>query len=316
MREFMITLLPREVILWILSWSILIIYGIKKILSVFLTHTTSHIQSTIHTIDAWTLHTETQHNEEWDTDKSSLHAVDVTEKLLQHIDIETQDQDKQTWNDTLTQSMIEVNKDDNAYDPGIYKIKTNIEQVNKQSAHYEHLTSQIDNLKAKNLLIEYEKKLIEATMDFPDDILLNSMLWDRYIEQGDFKKAQTLYKKLHIKNEHDDKLLYKLSIINMELGDLQSAEFLLIKARDLKPENPKYYELLAEIYYNLERLDDSIEAMSKAVDLRPNKFEYIEILWKLYKETDNIQWYYKALLKMNALEPLNQKIKAELAHFN
>jgi hypothetical protein len=55
--------------------------------------------------------------------------------------------------------------------------------------------------------------------------------------------------------------------------------------------------------------------MEKAVDLRPTKFEYIEILWKLYKETDNIQLYYKTLLKMNALEPLNQRVRWELSKF-
>lgn len=55
--------------------------------------------------------------------------------------------------------------------------------------------------------------------------------------------------------------------------------------------------------------------MEKAVDLRPTKFEYMEILGKLYKETNNIKLYYKTLLKMNVIEPLNQKIKLELIKF-
>ena len=113
MREFMITLLPREIILWILSWSILIVYGIKKIRSIcFNRIRRSPIQSVVPTIDTWTLSIDSSQNELWDTNELSSQAVDVTEKLLQHIDIETHDQDTQTWNDTLTQSMIEVHKDE------------------------------------------------------------------------------------------------------------------------------------------------------------------------------------------------------------
>lgn len=127
----------------------------------------------------------------------------------------------------------------------------------------------------------------------------------------DIKKAQTIYKKLHFANEADDKALYKLWTINLELGDIQAAEYLIGKAKDIEPEDPRYYRL-AEVKYNLEKVDECIELMEKAVDLRPTKFEYIEILWKLYKETNNIQLYYKTLLKMNALEPLNQKVRSEL----
>lgn len=199
--------------------------------------------------------------------------------------------------------------------PEIYNTNTNIESINKQNLHFETLKQQINNLMTRWLMIEYEKKLVEATIDFPDDPYFNTMLGDLYLENHDFKKAQTIYKKLHLQNEFDDKSLYKLGIINLELGDMQSAEYLLTKAKELKPENPKYYQSLAEVKYNLEKIDECIDLMEKAVDLRPTKFEYIEILWKLYKESDNIQLYYKTLLKMNALEPLNQKVRSELSKF-
>jgi predicted Zn-dependent protease len=193
--------------------------------------------------------------------------------------------------------------------PEIYNVNTNIEVINKQKSQFELLKHEVDNLKTRSLRVEYEKKLIEATIDFPDNVYFNTLLGDHYIENNDFKKAQTIYKKLHLQDEFDDKALYKLGVINLELGDVQAAEYLLNKAKELKPENPKYYQVLAEIKYNLEKIDECIELMEKAVDLRPTKFDYIEILGKLYKETDNIQLYYKTLLKMNALEPLNQRVR-------
>ncbi len=194
----------------------------------------------------------------------------------------------------------------------IYNTQTNLETINKQKSRFEVLKHEIENLKTRALRVDYEKKLVEATIHFPEEEYFNTLLGDRYIENRDFKKAQTIYKKLHFSNELDDKALYKLGFINLELGDTQAAEYLVGKAKELKPENPKYYQTLAEIKYNLEKIDECIELMEKAVDLRPTKFEYIEILGKLYKETNNIQLYYKTLLKMNALEPLNQRVKSEL----
>lgn len=199
--------------------------------------------------------------------------------------------------------------------PEIYNTNTNIETINKQKTQFETLKWEIEHLGKRGMSMEYEKKLIEATIDFPEDIYFNTLLGDYYIDTKDFKKAQTIYKKLHLQDALNDWALFKLWIINLELGDIQIAEFLLGKAKDLKPENPKYYQILAEVKYNLEKIDESIELMEKAVDLRPNKFEYMEILGKLYKETDNIKLYYKTLLKMNVIEPMNLKVKAELNKF-
>jgi len=52
--------------------------------------------------------------------------------------------------------------------------------------------------------MEYEKKLIEATIDFPEDIYFNTLLGDYYIDTKDFKKAQTIYKKLHLQDALND----------------------------------------------------------------------------------------------------------------
>ena len=199
--------------------------------------------------------------------------------------------------------------------PEIYNSNSNIETINKQKLQFESLISEIEHLGKRGMSIEYEKKLIEATIDFSDDVYFNTLLWDYYMENNDFKKAQTIYKKLYLQDALNDNALYKLWIINLELWDIPVAEYLLTKAKDLKPENPKYYQILAEVKYNLEKIDESVELMEKAVDLRPTKFEYMEILGKLYKETNNIKLYYKTLLKMNVIEPLNQKIKLELIKF-
>lgn len=263
---------------------------------------------------------------------NELDNLSITDKLLQNIDAEQRKEEvlnkielmEKEWYtsevdleglETILKKIPQEPVKNEIVSPEIYNTNTNLEQINKQKTQFEFLRNEIELYKAKWNDVEYEKKLIQATIDFPDDYYFNGALWDRYMEREDYKKAQTLFKKLHLQNENDDKILYKLGIINLELNDLNAAEFLLTKAKDLKPENPKYYQSLAEVKYSVEKIDESIELMEKAVDLRPTKFEYIEILWKLYKETDNIQLYYKTLLKMNALEPLNQRVRWELSKF-
>ncbi|MFA7284254.1 MAG: hypothetical protein WC004_00330 [Candidatus Absconditabacterales bacterium] len=351
MREIIAQLVPYEIYIWIVSLCLIIggfaynvllriIQAIKdKQKSIAEARAAAAIQSTKkEQLITQVLEEEIVVYEEIET--ASDTQTDIAHKMLQQIEIELspeiqitnnleeRERNEQTENiineqqveegskvDTIkeeTKNIVEQPKKTNTTTVEIYNTQTNLEAVNKQKSHFEVLKHEIENLKTRGLRVDYEKKLVEATIDFPDEEYFNTLLGDWYMENRDFKKAQTIYKKIHFTNPLDDKSLYKLGVINLELGDIQAAEYLVTKAKDIKPENPKYYQTLAEIKYNLEKIDECIESMEKAVDLRPTKFEYIEILGKLYKETNNVQLYYKTLLKMNALEPLNQRVKSEL----
>lgn len=335
MKEFILAISPYEIYIWLLCLIIILFQIIKSIIKGIIWYKNKKNKST----DIITIANEIEISNENTVDRNDLDWLTITEKLLQHIDVENSDieiipnkielMEKEGYNEEWTENINngelqnqEVNnnneggqKQEIIISPEIYNTNTNHEQINKKKSQFDYLKNEIELLKSKWLMVEYEKKLIEATIDFPDDYYFNNALWDRYMESEDFKKAHTLFKKIYTLHENDDKILFKLWLINLELNDLSAAEFLVWKAKDLKPENPRYYQVLAEIKYNTEKIDESIELMERAVDLRPTKFEYVEILGKLYKETDNIQLYYKTLLKMNALEPLNQRVRWELHKF-
>lgn len=328
MKEFILSIMRYEIYVWIISW--VVVFGRLLITLRNSIGSVLNRKKNNHQIETNQNHLEQRSDEP--LEENSMESLSITEKLLQHIDAEQTEQKEipnkielmeKEWytaetiheDDNTNEADIMEIKETKSNATDIYNIKTNHETINKQRSQFEFLKNEIELLKSRQQRVEYEKKLIQATIDFPDDYYFNSSLWDWYIESEDFRKAQTIFKKLHLQNESDDKVLYKLWTIHLELWDAQSAEYILEKAKDLKPENPKYYQALAEIKYNLEKIEESIELMEKAVDLRPTKFEYIEILWKLYKETDNIQLYYKTLLKMNALEPLNQRVRWELSKF-
>ncbi len=331
MKEIILQLAHYEIYIRLLCFLVIVLQIIQSLFASIQNYKKN--KKNIQTHGEYTLKDDSSITEPEVWNENNLDTLSITEKLLQNIDIESDflettpnkielmEKEQPEWVDIVTEQEPEVtvgettSHQENFISPEIYNTNTNHEQINKQRSQFDYLKNEIELLKAKGLMVEYEKKLIEATIDFPDDYYFNNALWDRYMENEDYKKAHTLFKKLHAQNENDDKILFKLWLINLELNDLSTAEFLVTKAKDLKPENPRYYQVLAEIKYNAEKIDESIELMERAVDLRPTKFEYVEILGKLYKETDNIQLYYKTLLKMNALEPLNQRIKWELNKF-
>ena len=350
MKSLIEQLLPFEIYLRALSWALIVASLIQRWWNALMKRKkqTSKDENSLlvwedhqsNTIQQEDLYEESlKNNHYWETkeqnenlsDYSSNHQSieeEITHKLLKQVVWESDDykeiiekkedineDDSSSKNDSDSTVWEQSQSKASPLSPEIYNINTNHESINKQKIAYEIVKHEIDTLKTRNLRVEYEKKLIEATMNFPEENEFHISLGDRYIERWEFKKAQSLFKKLHLLDENDDRILYKLWVINLELQDFVSAEYLLTRAQELKPENPKYYQLLAEVKYNLEKIEESIQLMEKAVDLRPWKFEYIEVLWRLYKEVDNIHLYYKTLLKLNALDPLNTKVKAELAKF-
>lgn len=232
------------------------------------------------------------------------------EIIIEEVEVKTIIED---WNNTTDDITSETADKEIDTTSTISNPSAQIESINKKQSLYQHLLSQIENLKARGILDEFEKKLVQATMEFPEDERMNSMLADFYFDNWDLKKSMSIYKKLYKLNDKDDRSLYHLWLINLELGDVKSAEYLLTKALELKPENPKYLMSMAEVKYNLDDFISSIDAVERAIALRPSKFDYLEILAKLYKESKDESNYHKVLLKMIELDPLNIKVKNELS---
>ena len=192
--------------------------------------------------------------------------------------------------------------------------KDNTKAKNKKII--EQIIQDAESFKAKNDLIDYEKKLIEWLSVQPNHLEIMKMLADYYLENSDYKKSLSLCKKILEIEPENDKYIYYSGISYLEQSEYETARYLIEKAVWYRPENPKYILSLAETYYVLADTTKSIEFMKKLIKIRPQNIEYIEIIAKIYREIGDDINYRNSLYNMLEIDPLNVKIKEEIARLN
>ena len=238
MKSLIEQLLPFEIYLRALSWALIVVSLIQRWWNALIKRKkqTSKDKNSLlvweddqsNTIQQEDLYEESlKNNHYWETKEQNENLSDypsnhqsieeeITHKLLKQVVWESDDYKE------IIEKKEDINEDDSSskndsdntvweqsqskaspLSPEIYNINTNHESINKQKIAYEIVKHEIDTLKTRNLRVEYEKKLIEATMNFPEENEFHISLGDRYIERWEFKKAQSLFKKLHLLDEND-----------------------------------------------------------------------------------------------------------------
>lgn len=187
-----------------------------------------------------------------------------------------------------------------------------IDNITRSTIHREEFDSELNYLKKKNRLEDYEKKLIEWLAKDPHHPWLIEYLAYHYIEQEQFKKSLPLLKRLLDQNAEHHKALRQMADIYLTLWDIQTAEVLNHRALELSPKNPKYALTLVEIYYNSKRKDEAIELMERIVKRRPENLGYWETLAKLYEEVKDYELAIECYQSMLTIDPKNAFIKRKL----
>lgn len=90
---------------------------------------------------------------------------------------------------------------------------------------------------------------------------------DELFEQGELKRAETLYLKLLTKDPNDASLFNKLGLIYLEQKNYKDAKSALSAALKIEPENDTFYNNLGLLYYEMEDYDQAIEAYEKSVSI-------------------------------------------------
>lgn len=187
-----------------------------------------------------------------------------------------------------------------------------IDNITRSTIHREEFESELNYLKKKNKIEEYEKKLIEGLAKDPHHPQLIEYLAYHYIEQEQFKKSLPLLKKLLDQNAEHHKALRQMADVYLTLWDIQTSEILNKRALELNPKNPKYALTLVETYYNSKRKDEAIELMENIVKRRPENLWYRETLAKLYEEVKDYELAIECYQSMLTIDPKNAFIKRKL----
>ena len=149
------------------------------------------------------------------------------------------------------------------------------------------------------------------------------MLFDVYMELGEYDKAHTML--TNVKNNNDYNYLIRLSKWNDYKGDLDSAIKFMEKARDIAESRGKKslktwtYSNIADYYGHAGRIEDSYKYYLKTLALEPdNAYAKKGLAWIAYsyeKDTEEANRILDSVM-VNHKSPDYHLLKAEMAEFD
>lgn len=177
------------------------------------------------------------------------------------------------------------------------------------------LLRRVDALIARRDFDEAKKILIRILSWQEDHFDAGAHLAYVYLQSGEHRKAESLYRKALELRPRDASLLtnFALSVLEqkdpMRIDDSVKAFRL---AAELDPKNPDRYANLGQSLFFAGDIPNAIAAFEKAVRLAPRNVEYYFFLADSYLTIRNFALAKKVFLKILDLAPLNQEAKQEL----
>jgi len=150
----------------------------------------------------------------------------------------------------------------------------------------------------------------------------NLMLFDAFMETGEYNKAETILDSL--KNNKDYDYLIRAAKWNDHKGDLDTAINLLEKAREIadKRKNPTLqiwiYSNLGDFYGHAGRIEDSYNSYLKTLELQPdNAYVKKGLAWIAYSYEKNADEALRILdsINVNYNTPDYHLLRAEIAEY-
>ncbi len=160
---------------------------------------------------------------------------------------------------------------------------------------------------AKKQWTEAKKCLIQSLALTRDELIVSLKLARVYLESGDLKRAEMLYKRLLDNNEDNPVIYQNLAIIYTKKKNYKEAIQSYIQAIEINDKDDKTLVGLGRLYKLMMRHSLSAECFKRAAELKPREVEYLFLLADSCKCADD---YSNALFtyeKILTLEPYNER---------
>lgn len=133
---------------------------------------------------------------------------------------------------------------------------------------------------------EAEKFLIQALSLDPSCIEAYKRLAYMYLRQGQFSKAESIYRKLVVTITDDPAMFSNLGMALFSQQKLEDAKNFYKKALDLDKERPGRFFSLAQIHYELEEFEDALDHFRRAVEMDERNLDYLLTLAHFYVDRE------------------------------
>jgi tetratricopeptide (TPR) repeat protein len=187
------------------------------------------------------------------------------------------------------------------------------EQKNKKYdfSQYKLILRKADIAMARQQWTEAKKCLIQSLAVSKDEINISLKLAKVYLESGDLKRAEMLYKRLLEVDKNNASIYTQLAKIYTTRKNYKEAVQAYVQAMEIDDKDDKSLIGLGRLYKLLMRHSLSAECFKRAAELKPREVEYLFLLAESCKEADDYENALFTYEKILTLEPYNERASNE-----
>lgn len=174
-------------------------------------------------------------------------------------------------------------------------------------SEYKLLLRKADVAIAKEQWSVAKKLLIQSMSVTKDEKPVSLKLAVVYLESGDLKRAETLFKKLLDSDPQNDTIYGNLAIIYTKKRRFKEAIGAYVQALEINEKDDKKLVGLGKLYQIMMRHSLAAECFKRAAELKPRDVDYLFLLadsCKKDSDYENALFTYERIL---TLEPYNEK---------
>ena len=162
---------------------------------------------------------------------------------------------------------------------------------------------------AKKNLAEAKKYLIQA-MSFADDEIAVALKLARvYLESGDLKRAEALYRKLLEEDSQNPEIYENLGKIMLKKKAYKEAIQAYVRAVELDDKDDQKFLALGKLYHLMMRYSVAAECFKRAAELRPREVNYLFLLADSCAADDDYENALFTYERILTIEPYNERAK-------
>lgn len=186
------------------------------------------------------------------------------------------------------------------------------EQERKKNdlARYKEEMRRAEMAIARKQFSDAKKYLIQAMSMADDDYQAAMKLANVYLESGDVKRAETLYRKLLEEDSENSEIYESLGKILLKRKAYKEAIQAYVRAVELDNKDDQKFLALGKLYHLMMRYSVAAECFKRAAELKPRDVNYLFLLADSCSADDDYENALFTYERILTIEPYNERAKS------